>query len=188
MVIGVGSVFLGNSIFILPKNYNLIDAEFLPLSIKLMPLFFSLGGAILSLLLNHYHKNFLIALKLDHSNRAWFRFFNQKWYFDKIYNFFIIKKLFLGAYSITFKLIDKGFIEVLGPAGLSNRFNLFARHITWLQSGLIFQYTFILLLGVLFYVNVYFFTIFLNNISGLILLFFNVLVIVILFLFKKSYI
>lgn len=43
--IGVGSIFLGNSIFILPKHLNLYEAEFLPTITKLTPVLFSLAGA-----------------------------------------------------------------------------------------------------------------------------------------------
>jgi NADH-ubiquinone oxidoreductase chain 5 len=52
LFVGLGSIFFGNSIFILPKNFNLIEAEFLPLQIKLLPLIFSLSGMFLALFLN----------------------------------------------------------------------------------------------------------------------------------------
>jgi len=42
LFIGVGSIFLGNSIFILPKHFNLFEAEFLPTLVKLTPVLFSL--------------------------------------------------------------------------------------------------------------------------------------------------
>lgn len=63
--IGVGSTFLGNSIFILPKHFNLFEAEFLPISIKLMPILFSLIGAFLAILLNYTYSSFLVQLKLS---------------------------------------------------------------------------------------------------------------------------
>lgn len=37
--VGVGSCTLQSSIFVLPQNYTLVDAEFLPLFIKLIPFF-----------------------------------------------------------------------------------------------------------------------------------------------------
>jgi NADH-ubiquinone oxidoreductase chain 5 len=61
--IGVGSIFLGNSITVLPKHFNLFDAEFLPNLIKLIPVLFSLGGAFLAFLLNHIYSSFLVYLK-----------------------------------------------------------------------------------------------------------------------------
>jgi len=52
LFVGLGSVFFGNSIFVLPNNFNLVEAEFLPLQIKLLPLVFSLSGMFLALFLN----------------------------------------------------------------------------------------------------------------------------------------
>jgi NADH-ubiquinone oxidoreductase chain 5 len=61
--IGVGSIFLGNSIVVLPKHFILFDAEFLPSLVKLTPVLFSLGGAFLAFLLNHMYSLFLVYLK-----------------------------------------------------------------------------------------------------------------------------
>ena len=45
-------------------------------------------------------------------------FLNKKWFFDIIYYFFIVKIIFYLGYNIFFKLIDRGFIELVGPLGL----------------------------------------------------------------------
>jgi len=78
LFIGVGSIFLGNSIFVLPKNFNLFEAEFLPSTIKLIPLVFSFSGAYFSLLLNNFYGLFLTNLKLTILGRLLYCFFNQK--------------------------------------------------------------------------------------------------------------
>lgn len=44
LVIGYGTPFFGNSIFLHPIHFTVAEAEFLPLSIKLIPLVFSIGG------------------------------------------------------------------------------------------------------------------------------------------------
>jgi len=79
LFIGVGSIFLGNSIFVLPKHFNLFEAEFLPTLIKLIPVLFSLWGAFLALLLNHIYSLFLVFLKSSQLGLLWYSFFNQKW-------------------------------------------------------------------------------------------------------------
>jgi hypothetical protein len=76
--IGVGSTFLGNSIFILPKHFNLFESEFLPLTIKVLPLFFSLGGASLAFVLNKNYTKFLTICKLSQIGKILYLFFNQK--------------------------------------------------------------------------------------------------------------
>lgn len=76
--IGGGSIFLGNSVFVLPSNFNLVEAEFLPLSIKLTPLIFSLSGAYLAFLLNHQYSSFLVFLKWTFLGRLIYKFLNQR--------------------------------------------------------------------------------------------------------------
>jgi len=48
MIIGLGTDFWGNSIFILPEHMNMIDAEFIPVQFKLLPVFLSLLGTFIA--------------------------------------------------------------------------------------------------------------------------------------------
>lgn len=55
-----------------------------------------------------------------------------------------------SAYKIFVKSIDKGILEFLGPIGLS-RFFFYASHkASVFQSGLIYHYAFIFLIGLMF--------------------------------------
>jgi NADH-ubiquinone oxidoreductase chain 5 len=78
MFIGIGSQFFGNSMFVLPKNYNMIEAEFLPLVIKMIPFFFSLCGVGLFFVINLYFYNDLLLFQLKNLGLFLFKFFNQK--------------------------------------------------------------------------------------------------------------
>ena len=155
--IGVGSIFLGSSIFILPKHFNLFEAEFLPTLVKLTPVLFSLAGAFLAVLLNYTYSVFLVHLKLSKIGLLLYSFFNQKWFFDQIYNIFIIKPVFHLSYIIPFRLLDKGFIELIGPLGLVVQLNAISKKVSSFQTGLIYHYTFIILIGVFVYINFIFF-------------------------------
>ncbi len=53
MIIGPGTPFFGNAIFVLPNNANIFEAEFLSPSIKFLPVIFSLIGAGLGILVYH---------------------------------------------------------------------------------------------------------------------------------------
>nr|YP_009350049.1 NADH dehydrogenase subunit 5 [Spongospora subterranea]AIK19920.1 NADH dehydrogenase subunit 5 [Spongospora subterranea] len=152
--IGVGSIFLGNSIFVLPKNFNLFEAEFLPSTIKLIPLVFSFSGAYFGLLLNNFYGVFLSKFKLTNFGLLIYSFFNQKWLFDKIYNVYLLVPFFHFSYQIPFKVLDKGFIELFGPLGLTISLNNVSKKISNLQTGLIYHYTFIILAGITLYINV----------------------------------
>lgn len=65
----------------------------------------------------------------------------------KLYNFFIVKPFFHFCYQVSFSLLDKGFIEVLGPYGLTNKINQLAHKLTQLQTGLVYHYTLFALVG-----------------------------------------
>jgi hypothetical protein len=56
MIIGLGSSFWGNSIFILSKNISFLEAEYLPYTIKLIPFVFSHFGVFVA-----YHTSFILS-------------------------------------------------------------------------------------------------------------------------------
>lgn len=58
MFIGVGSSFFNNSIFVLFNHVTLINAEFLPPFLKLIPVIGSLIGAFLSIFIYSKSRNF----------------------------------------------------------------------------------------------------------------------------------
>lgn len=157
LFIGVGSVFLGNSVFILPKHFYLFEAEFLPILIKLIPVLFSLSGAFLAILLNYNYAIFLVYLKKSKIGNFLYSFFNQKWFFEKLYNLYFIKPMFHFSYIIPFRLLDKGFIELYGPQGLTIKLNNLSKSLSSFQTGLIYHYTFIILVGIIVYINISFF-------------------------------
>lgn len=156
LFVGVGSSFLGNAIFISPKHFNLFEAEFLPTSIKIIPLIFSLSGAFLAIFLNTLYKSTLINFKTVGVGLYLYSFFNQKWFFDKIYNTYVLKPTFQLSFTVPFQLLDKGFIELFGPLGLVQSLSHISKKISKMQTGLIYHYTFIILLGLLFYINMAF--------------------------------
>lgn len=51
------------------------------------------------------------------------------------------------GYSIFVKTIDKGILEFLGPLGLSSFFKFSSLRVSSFQSGLIYHYAFIFLVG-----------------------------------------
>jgi len=92
MLIGLGTDFWGNSIFILPDNMNLIDAEFIPHKYKLLPVILSILGASTSFLLYRVLTEFLVFFKLY--NKTIYTFLNRKWFFDKLYNELVVQFFF----------------------------------------------------------------------------------------------
>jgi len=144
MMVGFGSDFWQNSLFV----YNQVDYEFNLLYIKLLPIIYSLYGFIICLLL--YNSKFsYIYIYVSQIYFLFYKklyFFNKKWYFDKIYNEYIVEPLLSSfAYYVTLQLFDKGIIEFFGPLGITK---LFSNNVSWLsrmQSGFVYHYAGILL-------------------------------------------
>ena len=73
---------------------------------------------------------------------------NKRWLFDKVYNDYIASKALSLGYHTTFKTLDKGFIEIIGPAGIMQICTQTMRQVSQLQSGYIYHYAFLMLCGV----------------------------------------
>ena len=144
LFIGLGTDFWGNALFCLPINLSIVDAEFMSTSIKIFPLCCSALGGLLSFVLYRGYNNNLFICKTSFIGRKFYTFFNRKWLFDKIYNDLVTQNLLDFGYHFTYKAIDRGLIESLGPFGLSyillNQVNQFR---SW-HSGYLYHYLVIL--------------------------------------------
>ena len=149
-VIGLGTDFWQNAVFVLPKNNLYIESEFIPTSVKLIPTILSFSGAALALILNHFYNKELYNFTISNFGLVMYAFLNKKWYFDKIYNEYINKKMLLFGYFVSFKGIDKGIVEMFGPYGVATTFSTLSKRFAKLQSGFIYHYAFVMLLGIIF--------------------------------------
>jgi NADH-ubiquinone oxidoreductase chain 5 len=148
LFIGLGTPFWNNAIFIAPENLVMIDAEFIPTYIKWLPVIVSLFGAMSSMLMFHFCKNFLFEVCTKPFGRSVYMFLNRRWLFDRLQNDLIGSVILKLGYNTTYKLVDKGVIEVFGPKGLSFLTITFSKQISSSQSGLVHQYAFIMFIGV----------------------------------------
>ena len=147
MLIGFGSDFWGNSVFISSKHMNRVDSEFITHIYKILPVFLSLLGAILSFSFYSFGSKLLIQLKMSIFGKKIYNFFNKKWFFDKVYNEYISQFFFTMSYTVTYKIVDRGIIEVFGPMGLSSIITRKAAYISKLQTGYLYHYTLLMLIG-----------------------------------------
>jgi proton-translocating NADH-quinone oxidoreductase chain L len=154
MVIGLGTDFWQNAVFVLPKNNLFIESEFIPTSIKLVPTFLSFTGAALALIFNHFYSKELYNFTISNFGLVMYSFLNKKWYFDKLYNEYINKKVLLFGYFVSFKGIDKGIVEIFGPYGIATTFSSLAKRFGKIQTGFIYHYAFVMLIGIIFLVTI----------------------------------
>lgn len=149
LIVRAGSTFLRNSLYIAPKHLRLLDAEFLPIFIKSFPLLFSSAGAICSILLYNYffYETFLFQRSFVGSRI--YSFLNQKWYFDLLLNRMIVKPGLNIGYTLSFRLLDKGWFEFFGPLGLVLIVNYLSKILARTASGLIQHSILFMIVGVL---------------------------------------
>ena len=144
LFVGFGTNFWNTSIFISPKNYTLVDIEFLNIFFKLMPLIFTFFGIFFALYIYIYNISDFFVLKNLKIFNFIYIFFNKKWYFDKLYNIFINQNILHLSYFFSYKDIDRGFLEIYGPFGLKNHLKEISEFFVFYQTGNIFHYIFVI--------------------------------------------
>ena len=145
MYLGVGTNFWGTAIFNLENNLTILVGEFMPFHIKLLPLYFSFLGSFLV-----YYNNYLFLnynkFKIILSFKEIYNFLIKKWYFDIIYNKFIVYNV-LSVGFFTFKHIDRGIIEIIGPLGIVRLINILINKVKTLHTSYISDYVFLFVIG-----------------------------------------
>ena len=89
----------------------------------------------------------MFKIKNSYLGKKLYTFFNKKWFFDKIYNEYFGQFFFKFGYSISYKFVDRGIFEVLGPSGISSVVLQVASNLHKLQSGYLYHYSFSILVG-----------------------------------------
>ena len=163
MLIGLGTDFWGNSIYNNPENMNLIDSEFINLKFKLLPVILSLLGFVLSFFFYSFFFNLLFIIKISFYGKKIYNFFNKKWFFDKIYVDYIVQNLFKFSYDTSYKLIDRGIIEILGPMGISFLIYKKSNLLNKFQTGFVYHYSFSILITLTILIGLRHFLIIFNN-------------------------
>ena len=135
MMVGLGSDFWGNSIFVLPDNALLLEAEFLETNIKIFPVILSLTGGSIAFMMYNFFFKYLYYLKISFLGRKFYTFLNRKWFFDKIYNEFLVQHTLVAAYEHGYQNMDRGIIELLGPNGLYRILSPLANTYTFIYNN-----------------------------------------------------
>jgi len=164
--VGVGSDFLGNSVFLHPNNIAIVEAEFaLPLLIKLAPAILTILGAFSAVILYLKFPNFLFNLTNNKLGRSLYTFLNGKYLLDILLNAFIIRGGLNLGYTLS-KYLDRGALEYIGPNGLSLlNYNLSSK-LNKLDDGVITNYVSYMLISILF-INILLFTYFITNFENI---------------------
>jgi NADH-ubiquinone oxidoreductase chain 5 len=149
MFIGLGTDFWNNSISIHPGSSMFIEAEFLHMGVKLLPLVLTISGACLaySLTLVYVRLSYVYAAG---QFRQIYLFLNQRWLYDKLLNEGVAYPAYQLGFSFV-KIFDKGLLELLPVFGLALPLNLKSLYIKLgsSQSGLIYHYAIVMIFSAL---------------------------------------
>lgn len=145
MIVGVGSDFFGTAIYNNPKTLHVFDAEFVEFFYKILPVTLSIFGACLSFVLYNFQSSILFNIKISSLGRKVYTFLNKKWFFDKLYNELFGQFFFKFGYTISYKSVDRGAFEIMGPAGLSAVASNVAHKLHKAQTGSLYHYTLLIL-------------------------------------------
>ena len=157
IILSIGAIFAGflfKDLFIShdTNNFWAQSIFFLePLSTEHPPIWFLLLTPILVLIsipVAYYLfvKNKSVPEEIVKINRPLYEFLVNKWYFDELYDYIIVnpsKKIGLFLW----KICDVKIIDGLGPDGISSIIKKVSLKANKFQSGFIYQYAFVMLIG-----------------------------------------
>lgn len=167
MVLAVGAIFAGyffydmfvghhqlwqDSIFVLPANDTIAAAHHVPFWVQKLPIVMGALGLLLGWVF--YVKfvglpeKFVKALKPLHT-----LFFN-KWFFDELYNKIFIKPA--SCLGNIFWKTDKNVVDGFGPDGVSKVSMRVSGLLSKFQSGYVFQYAFVMMIGLIGFISWFF--------------------------------
>jgi len=147
MMIGLGTPFWSNALVTLPVHSLVLESEYIPQSVKALPFVCTALGLVVALNLNLVSSAFTYMVKTSTLGSLFYTFLNKRWVFDKVYNDLVAGPALHLGYAVTFKTLDKGVLEVVGPSGLIQVVLHTLGKIRSLHSGLIFHYAVLMLVS-----------------------------------------
>ena len=146
-------VFWGDSIQVRPENDTLETAHHVPTWVKLLPTIMGALGLFLSWVFYSRKPQlpgvFVQKFKFLHT------LFFRKWFFDEAYNAAFVKNA-IAAGKIFWKT-DKEIVDGIGPDGVAARSIDVGAILRRVQTGYVFHYAFIMIIGVFSFISWFFY-------------------------------
>jgi len=157
LFVGIGNNAFSSALFVHPNNVNLVEAEFsIPLIFKLLPVTLSAIGAAIAIITYQTKPELFTFITDSVLGKNVYTFLNGKYFFDVIYNHYIIRKSLNYGYYIT-NILEKGVFEIMGPYGLSNVLFKTGNNISKMDTGIITSYALYIVLGLISLIFLVFF-------------------------------
>jgi NADH-quinone oxidoreductase subunit L len=137
--------FWKTALFTLPDNHILHDIHEVPFGVKLAPFLAMLIG--LGVSYQFYIRSPETPRNLARYHGSLYRFLLNKWYFDELFDWLFVRPAKrLGTFL--WKSGDGRLIDGLGPDGISARVIDVTNRVVRLQTGYLYHYAFVMLIGV----------------------------------------
>ena len=137
--------FWKGALFTLPSNEILEHFHHVPTWVKLAPFIAMLVGFLLSY--QFYIRSPETPGRLAAQHHGLYQFLLNKWYFDELYDFLFVRPaMWLGRFL--WKKGDGFVIDGFGPDGISARVVDVTNRVVKLQTGYLYHYAFVMLIGV----------------------------------------
>src|SRR6516225_729619 len=140
----VGEFFRGSLKFA-TDNHVLEDLDHVPHLIAMAPTVLMEVGFVIAW--EFYIRRPELPVELARQQEPLYKFLLNKWYFDEIYDFLIVRPTLWLARAL-WKYGDGWTIDGLGPDGVSARVLDVTRGVVRLQTGYLYHYAFAMLIGV----------------------------------------
>ncbi|MFD2235858.1 NADH-quinone oxidoreductase subunit L [Aureimonas populi] len=142
---GSYDAFWGGALFAGPENHILHDYHEVPTLVVWSPTIMMVLGFVVAYFF--YIRSPESPARMAERNRGLYKFLLNKWYFDELYDFvFVRSSKWLGRFL--WKKGDGAVIDRFGPDGVSARVLDAANRVVLLQTGYLYHYAFIMLIGV----------------------------------------
>lgn len=140
LLLGFGSIFVGY----LVKEMMLFNTIYPVISsyIKITPFVLSLLGMLLGFIV--FSRTEGVYNKFE-GHRVLYSFFNSAWQFNYILNNFFVNYIWKFGHLITYRIIDRGVLEIIGPRGAAQLLIRSTQRVSNLQSGTVFNYVLIMI-------------------------------------------
>ncbi|MEC8666139.1 MAG: proton-conducting transporter membrane subunit, partial [Pseudomonadota bacterium] len=136
--------FWGEAIKVLPENDTVEAAHSVPFWVKKLPIVVGLVGIFFAYVVYLWREG--LAVKIAAAFAPLHRLFFNKWYFDELYDrIFVTKAWSLGRFFSVRG--DRKTIDGFGPDGISSLSMRMGGVFSKFQSGFLFQYAFIMIIG-----------------------------------------
>ena len=133
------------ALFLGPENHILEEIHHAPLWVELSPFVAMVVGFLLAW--QFYIRKPQLPKSLAAEHRGLYAFLLNKWYFDEVYDFLFVRPAKRLGYFL-WKRGDGWLIDGFGPDGISARVVDVTNRVVRLQTGYLYHYAFVMLIGI----------------------------------------